>query len=108
MSREDVRTTLASWEAESADYQARNAPQLNRWDGVVWGTWAIPENEIHALDDVAGLRTLELGCGAGQFGPLLNAPTSTFVSPLQGAAQMTARAGIGQHLVKEPTESKGT
>jgi SAM-dependent methyltransferase len=68
MSRDDVRTNLGSWEADSADYQARNASQLNRWDGVVWGTWAIPEDEIHALGDVSGLRTLELGCGAGQFG----------------------------------------
>ena len=63
MSRDDVRTNLESWEADSADYQARNACQLNRWDGVVWGTWAIPEDEIHALGDVwrpphagAGLR----------------------------------------------------
>ena len=68
MSRDDVRTNLASWEADSADYQARNASQLNRWDHVFWGTWAIPEDEIRALGDVAGLRTLELGCGAGQFG----------------------------------------
>ena len=68
MGRDDVRTNLESWEADSADYQARNASQLNRWDGVLWGTWAIPEDEIHALGDVQGLRTLELGCGAGQFG----------------------------------------
>ena len=68
MSRDDVRTNLVSWEADSADYQARNASQLNRWDDVFWGTWGIPEDEIHALGDVMGLRTLELGCGAGQFG----------------------------------------
>ena len=68
MSRDDVRKNLASWEADSADYQARNASQLNRWDGLVWGTWAIAEDEIHALGDITGLRTLELGCGAGQFG----------------------------------------
>jgi len=68
MSRDDVRTNLQSWEADSAEYQARNASQLNRWDGVAWGTWAIPEVEIHALGDVTGLRTLELGCGAGQLG----------------------------------------
>ena len=68
MSRDDVRKNLEMWEASSADYQARNASQLNRWDGVVWGTWAIPEDEIHALGDLAGLRTLELGCGAAQFG----------------------------------------
>ncbi len=68
MSRDDVRTNLASWEADSADYQTRNGPQLNRWDRLVWGTWAIPEDEVDALGDVTGLCTLELGCGAGQFG----------------------------------------
>jgi SAM-dependent methyltransferase len=68
MSRDDVRANLASWEADSAAYQARNAEQLNRWDGIVWGTWAIREDELLALGDVDGLRTLELGCGAGQFG----------------------------------------
>ena len=61
MSRDDVRTTLASWESDSADYQARNASQLNRWDGVFWGTWGIPETDVHALGDIAGVRALELG-----------------------------------------------
>ena len=68
MSRDDVRTNLASWEVDSAGYQARNSSQLNRWDGVTWGTWAIPESEVHALGDVTGLRALELGCGAAQVG----------------------------------------
>jgi SAM-dependent methyltransferase len=68
MSREDVRTNLASWEADSADYQARNSSQLNRWDRLGWGIWDVPEDEIHALGEVGGLRALELGCGACQFG----------------------------------------
>ena len=68
MSRDDVRTNLVSWEADSAEYQSRNAEQLNRWDGVYWGTWGVPESDIHALGDVAGLRALELGCGAAQVG----------------------------------------
>lgn len=69
MSRDDVRTNLAGWEADSAEYQARNRSQLNRWDRPLgWGTWDIAENEVGALDDVEGLRALELGCGACQFG----------------------------------------
>jgi SAM-dependent methyltransferase len=68
MSRDDVRTNLAHWEASSGEYQATNAPQLNRWDLLGWGTWDIPEDEIHALGDVDGLDALELGCGACQFG----------------------------------------
>jgi len=68
VSRDDVRTNLASWEADSADYQRRNAPQLNRWDRLGWGTWDIAEDDVRALGDVGGVRALELGCGAAQFG----------------------------------------
>lgn len=68
MSRDDVRTNLADWEAESADYQARNARQLNRWDRLGWGTWDVPEDDVRALGDVTGVDALELGCGACQFG----------------------------------------
>ena len=68
MSRDDVRANLASWEADSADYQERHGAFLARWDEFGWGTWGIPEDEIHALGDVEGLDALELGCGAAQFG----------------------------------------
>jgi SAM-dependent methyltransferase len=68
MSREDVRMNLASWEADSADYQTRNSSQLNRWGRLGWGIWDVPEDEIHALGEVRELDALELGCGACQFG----------------------------------------
>jgi SAM-dependent methyltransferase len=68
MSREDVRATMASWEADSAEYQQRHRPDLNRWDMLGWGTSNIPEDQVGALGDVAGLDALELGCGACQFG----------------------------------------
>ena len=63
-----VRHNRAGWELDSAAYQERNAAQLNRWDRLGWGTWDIPEDEIHALGDVSGLDTLEFGCGACQSG----------------------------------------
>ena len=68
MSRDDVRTNLRSWEGDSDSYQAEHAAQLNRWDAFGWGTWDVPEDELNALGDVAGLRALELGCGAAQGG----------------------------------------
>jgi SAM-dependent methyltransferase len=68
MSREDVRRNLAGWEADADDYQARNASQLNRWDRLGWGTYDVPEDEIHALGEVRDLDVLELGCGAAQCG----------------------------------------
>jgi len=35
--------------------------------GAAWGVWQIPEDEIHALGEVAGKDVLELGCGAAQW-----------------------------------------
>jgi SAM-dependent methyltransferase len=68
VSREDVRTNLESWESDSDSYQAQHAGQLNRWDAFVWGGWDIPEEDLGALGDFAGLDALELGCGAAAFG----------------------------------------
>jgi hypothetical protein len=51
MSREDVRASMASWEAESADYQELHRPDLNRWDLLAWGTSNIPEDQVGALRD---------------------------------------------------------
>jgi SAM-dependent methyltransferase len=68
VTRDDVRTNRASWDADSDAYQERNRRQLNRWDRIAWGTWDVPEDQVHALGDVAGLDVLELGCGACQMG----------------------------------------
>ncbi|MDP9300753.1 MAG: class I SAM-dependent methyltransferase [Actinomycetota bacterium] len=68
MSQEDVRTNLASWEADSEAYQQRNRAQLNRWGLLGWGVWDVPEAQIGVLGEVSGLDALELGCGACQLG----------------------------------------
>ena len=68
MTRDDVRANLASWEADSEAYQERGKESLNDWSRFGWGVWQVPEGEVGALGDVEGLRALELGCGAAQFG----------------------------------------
>ncbi len=68
MTSEHVRKNRLHWETKSDEYQAHNASQLNRWDRLAWGVFDIPEDEAHALDDVAGLDALEFGCGGCQFG----------------------------------------
>ena len=65
---EHVRKNRIAWEGDSADYQERNATQLDRWDRLAWGVWDLPEDDLHALGDVAGIDALEYGCGACQFG----------------------------------------
>jgi len=56
---DDVRRNQARWDAESADYQRRNAARLPTADPT-WGVWCIPERELGVLGDVAGLDVLEL------------------------------------------------
>jgi SAM-dependent methyltransferase len=110
MSREDVRTNLASWEADSADYQARNHAQLNRWDRLGWGVWDIPEDDIHALGDVDGLDALELGCGACQFGIKVAMRGASVIgldfsaNQLSAAAESFDSSGIRFPLVRGSAE----
>lgn len=65
---EHVRRNRDAWERGANAYQERNRAQLNRWDVLAWGVYDRPEDEIHALGAVEGLRSLELGCGGCQFG----------------------------------------
>jgi len=65
---EHVRRNRESWDRDADAYQTRNRSQLNRWDRLAWDVYDIPEDEIRALGEVRGLRALELGCGACQFG----------------------------------------
>ncbi len=61
-----VRKNRRYWEEASAAYQQEHASQLERAEPV-WGTWAIPEAQLAALGNVAGLDVLEYGCGGGQW-----------------------------------------
>jgi SAM-dependent methyltransferase len=110
MSRDDVRANLASWEADSADYQRRHAAFLSDWDRVTWGTWQIPDDDVHALGAVDGLDALELGCGAAQFGITVAKRSATVVGLDFSANQLAAApanmdaAGVHLPLVRGDAE----
>ena len=57
-----VVTNRAFWTTEAADYVA---PARRSWaqSEPSWGIWGVPESEARILPDVAGLDTIELGCG---------------------------------------------
>jgi SAM-dependent methyltransferase len=55
------------WDAQSDEYQARHAAQLEAAGGDAWGVWQLPESELQILGNVAGRDVLELGCGAAQW-----------------------------------------
>src|SRR3712207_9301024 len=59
---EHVRENRAMWESEAAAYVE---PARRNWarDEPNWGIWHVPEAEVGALPDVAGMDVVELGCG---------------------------------------------
>lgn len=60
------RINRARWNEFSDEYQREHNQQLRSGE-IAWGTWSIPESDLHALDDVLDKDVLELGCGAAQW-----------------------------------------
>ncbi len=52
------------WTRSNERYTDAKATEAWTAPEITWGTWNIPESEVHALpDDLAGLDVVELGCG---------------------------------------------
>ena len=105
-----ARTNRAFWNELSDTYQADHGPDLAR-HGAGWGVWQIPEDEIHALGEVAGKDVLELGCGAAQWSIELAKrgarPVGLDLSErqLEHARELQAAAGLGFPLVHGSAEA---
>ena len=59
---EHARINQAAWNVSAAEYVAL-AERHWATDEISWGIWNVPETEVRALPDVAGLDVVELGCG---------------------------------------------
>jgi SAM-dependent methyltransferase len=98
----------AAWNAWSADYQRQHGPQLNERPKA-WGGFAVAEDEVGALGDLAGKRVLELGCGGGQWSMFLAREGVDVVGLDLSEAQLeTARvltADLGVPLVQGAAEA---
>jgi ubiquinone/menaquinone biosynthesis C-methylase UbiE len=59
-----VALNRASWDADAENWVAAGR---ERWveARIRWGTWGVPEDELHLLPDLDGLDVVELGCGTG-------------------------------------------
>jgi SAM-dependent methyltransferase len=107
---EHARRNRAAWNADADDYQAQHGQQL-AGDGRAWGTWGLPESELHVLGDVAGRDILELGCGAAQGSiDLARAgarPVGLDLSEgqLGHARRLLAQAGVKVPLVQASAEA---
>jgi len=61
-----VRRNRAVWDRWAPDYVAAGEREWRLQPGhETWGIWGIPESDVQLLPDVAGLDTIEFGCGTG-------------------------------------------
>jgi SAM-dependent methyltransferase len=60
---EHVRRNRTHWDGLAREYAEPGRRNWAREPG--WGIWHIPDSAVHILPDVAGLDTIELGCGTG-------------------------------------------
>lgn len=107
---EHAAKNRAFWDNWSDEYQAVNGPQLNTRP-LAWGVWALPEDELHVLGDVAGKDILEFGCGAAQWCIFLAQRGARPVGidnsarQLDHARRLMAEAGVHFPLVHGSAES---
>jgi SAM-dependent methyltransferase len=109
---EDLERNRRRWDAASAEYQRRHAARLPT-DEPTWGAWGIPERELRALGDVAGLDVLELGCGGAQWSIALArvgarcTGLDLSVAQLESARALVAAAGVAVTLVHASATATG-
>ncbi len=101
----------ASWNSSADEYQERNAAQLLRHHGKLWGVWGIPESELHVLGDVEGKDVLKLGCGAAGWSIALARDGARCVGldlserQLEHARRAVRAAGVDVQLVHASAEN---
>jgi SAM-dependent methyltransferase len=112
---EDVDTiaaNIADWTQANAEHTDANAETAWAHPGILWGVFAIPEEQVGALpESVDGLDVVELGCGTAYFGSWLQRRGArvTGVDPtpaqLATARRMMAKTGIEFPLVEAAGEA---
>ena len=100
MSHQDVNREL--WSGLAAQY-VESARRDWASPEPSWGIWGIPEAEIGALPDVAGLDAVELGCGTAYFSAWLARRGARPVGVDQSREQLaTARVMQAEHGLEFP------
>ena len=106
---EHVRVNRAAWDVAAAGDVALAERNWGRSEPG-WGIWDLPEAEVRALPDVAGMDAVELGCGTAYFSAWLARggarPTGVDVSEnqLATARSMQAKHGLEFPLIHASAE----
>ena len=110
--KDSIAANIAEWTETNAQYTDENAARAWKHEGILWGVFAMPEEEVGALpSEVSGLDVVELGCGTAYFGSWLarRGARVTGVDPtpaqLATARRMMEETGIEFPLVEAPGEA---
>ena len=95
---------------EFAPEFAERAPRAWGKDEFEWGVWNVPESELKGLPDVAGMDTIELGCGTAYISAWLARrgarPVGIDITPaqLETARRMQAEFDLDFPLLEASAE----
>jgi ubiquinone/menaquinone biosynthesis C-methylase UbiE len=108
---DSIAANIADWTRTNEEYTDANADRAWTHEGILWGVFAIPEEQVGALPDVNGLDVVELGCGTAYFGSWLARRGARVVgvdptpAQLATARRMMEEKGLAFPLVEAPAES---
>jgi ubiquinone/menaquinone biosynthesis C-methylase UbiE len=109
-SPEDLARNRELWTRANEEYA--DAPAESSWasEEISWGIWSVPERQLGALPDVAGLDVIELGCGTAYFSAWLARSGARVVgidptaAQLETARRMQAHTGLAFPLIDAAAE----
>ena len=108
---DSVARNVAQWTRTNAEFTDAAGPRHWAQREIDWGVFRVPEADVGALGDVAGLDVVELGCGTAYFSARLARlgarPVGVDPTPAQlaTARRMMVETGIEFPLVEAPGES---
>jgi ubiquinone/menaquinone biosynthesis C-methylase UbiE len=108
--QDSIAANIAEWTETNAQHTDANAQRAWDHEGILWGVFAVPEEQVGALPDVNGLDVVELGCGTAYFGSWLarRGARVTGVDPtpaqLATARRMMTQKELEFPLVEAPGE----
>jgi SAM-dependent methyltransferase len=107
---EYVPRNVEIWTKANVEHTGPRAREAWASDEISWGVFAIPESQLGVLGDVAGLDTVELGCGTAYLSAWLAKrgahPVGVDPTPAQlaTAREMQAEFGLEFPLVEAAGE----
>jgi len=109
---DSIAANIADWTQANAEHTDASAEKAWAHPGILWGVFAIPEEQVGALpESLEGLDVVELGCGTAYFGSWLQRRGAhvTGVDPtpaqLETARRLMTKTGIEFPLVEAPGEA---